>query len=200
MRCAHSPYLCGCEIEDSSARGRSCRLVVCAVAGRHCIHSVPSRCRDSAAFTTSGSNQCPLRSRKARIACSGLRSSANTSRCCATAITRASGEIDVSLARSGYPLPSQCSSSDRTACAVSSLNPILRTILAPRSHRSWIISWLLRCCVIANVENATEFFYGPTVWQDLVPEKLQGRQAGLVRLGPVLQLHSDFTSGRRRRQ
>ena len=79
----------------------------------------------------------------------------NTSSVCARQRTRPNSGISSPLSPNGWPLPSQCSSSARIACAVSSGSSSMRAMSAPRSQRVPISSRVTSSsCVMRRIWRA----------------------------------------------
>src|SRR5918998_5509237 len=85
--------------------------------------------------TSAGSNQRPLRTVATSSAPAGSWALKKTSTVWARPQILARSGTSSPLRPSGWPLPSQCSSRDRMARAVSSGKPMRRVISAPRSQR-----------------------------------------------------------------
>jgi len=124
--CPASTDACPGSERDTSAR--SCRVVM--AAQRASCDSSPRQ-----ASTTVGSNHFPERRRTSANPAAGPPSAANTSNICASPSTRAAIGIWSPFNPRGWPWPSQCSSSVRTASATPAPKLSCRTISAPRSQR-----------------------------------------------------------------
>ena len=131
------------------------------------------------ASTSRGSNQPPLRREATRSAASTPRAAWKISTVCARHRIRPPSGISSPRSPSGWPWPSQCSSSARIAAAVPGPSPISRAISAPRSQRARIservisVSWRIESSCEARVRTEAPGATVRSVHMNAVNERAQ---------------------------